>query len=215
MTRKLKAVMGVFVALTVLASASSVQATDLETESIAVTNMELISYAPSVDPTKGAPNSKQALAEYEANIKPDDAFVRNLSSIDKELYCMAVNNYYEAGGESLSGKVAISEVVMNRIENANFPNTPCGVVKQSGNYGGKKVCQFSWVCNKGFVTPRASKAWYESVVAAIIVYKNKFSGVAHGATHFYVHRQVDPGWTRNGRMVKTATVGNHTFVGPK
>lgn len=151
-------------------------------------------------------------------VKPDHEYVMNLQSIDKELFCMAINNYYEASGEGLKGKVAVSEVVSNRAANSNYPSTICGVVKQAVNRGGSKICQFSWVCYKTFGRPvadkpesRAYKEWYDSVVAAILVHHKKVTGVVAGATHFYL-KSLNPIWSHNGTTVAVGTVGNHKFV---
>ena len=56
--------------------------------------------------------------------------------IDKaELHCLALNNYFEARGESTTGQRAVANVVLNRVKHKGFPDTICAVVKQ----GGKKL----------------------------------------------------------------------------
>lgn len=47
-----------------------------------------------------------------------------------ELNCLAKNIYYEAGSESLEGKVAVGVVTLNRVGDGRFGNSVCGVVKQ-------------------------------------------------------------------------------------
>lgn len=53
-----------------------------------------------------------------------------------EVNCLAAVIHYESNGESIKGKAAVAQVVMNRKNNPNFPNTICGVIKQR--------FQFSW-----------------------------------------------------------------------
>ena len=53
-----------------------------------------------------------------------------------EVRCLETAIHYEAKGESAAGKVAVGNVVLNRVAAANFPKSVCAVVKQ------KK--QFSW-----------------------------------------------------------------------
>lgn len=163
--------------------------------------------------------TKEQIAKLVEEIQLDDAYVENLSKTDSDIFCMAVNNYYEARGEGLNGKIAVSEVVVNRSNHPAYPNSPCGVVKQASVRDGLKVCQFSWVCNRGVKAPAVGKEgsvnhreWYQSIVAAIIVYRNQFSGVAKGATHFYLHKSVSPVWSRNGSMTFVTREGNHTFL---
>jgi hypothetical protein len=48
----------------------------------------------------------------------------------KELNCLAKNIYYEAGNESLEGKVAVGVVTLNRVADGRFSNSVCGVVHQ-------------------------------------------------------------------------------------
>jgi len=48
----------------------------------------------------------------------------------RELDCLAKNIYYEAGTESLEGKVAVGVVTLNRVADGRFGNNVCGVVHQ-------------------------------------------------------------------------------------
>jgi N-acetylmuramoyl-L-alanine amidase len=163
-------------------------------------------------------STKEQIAQLVNEIQLDEEFVENMKATNQDLLCLAVNNYYEARGEGLQGKIAVSEVVVNRSSHPAYPNTPCEVVKQSSVRSGTKVCQFSWVCTRGVQAPKVKEGtanhveWYQSIMAAIIVYHNNFSGVAKGATHFYSHRQVTPAWSNNGTMIHISKVGNHTFL---
>ena len=46
----------------------------------------------------------------------------------EDTYCMAQNIYYEARGESLKGKHAVGNVVLNRVDYEKYPDNICGVV---------------------------------------------------------------------------------------
>ena len=48
----------------------------------------------------------------------------------KEVECLAKNMYYEARNQGTAGKLAVTNVVLNRLKDKRFPNTICGVVKQ-------------------------------------------------------------------------------------
>ena len=44
------------------------------------------------------------------------------------LLCLALAIYFEARGENLMGQKAVAQVVINRVEDARYPDTVCGVV---------------------------------------------------------------------------------------
>ena len=46
-------------------------------------------------------------------------------------YCMAQNIYFESANQSFAGKLAVAHVVINRMEDLQFPNTVCGVIYQA------------------------------------------------------------------------------------
>ena len=96
---------------------------------------------------------------------------------DRDVECMARNIFYEAGGESTEGKIAVGVVTLNRTQDGRFGKTVCDVVKartvvvknkeikrneviRVGYFGRPEmverkevvvqqvpVCQFSWVCS--------------------------------------------------------------------
>ena len=45
-----------------------------------------------------------------------------------QMHCLAKNIYFEARGESTQGKVAVANVVLNRVDHYHYPNNICGVV---------------------------------------------------------------------------------------
>ena len=70
-----------------------------------------------------------------------------------EVLCLAENIYFEARSESAAGRMAVALVTFNRVEHPNFPDTVCGVVKQTKYYPSGRIdlhsCQFSWYCEIG------------------------------------------------------------------
>ena len=68
----------------------------------------------------------------------------------EETYCMSLNIYYEARGESWRGKTAVAHVTLNRVKHEKYPNTVCGVVLQAKLWKGNPIrdmCQFAWYCD--------------------------------------------------------------------
>ena len=85
-----------------------------------------------------------------------------------EIYVLALNIYYEARGEPTEGKIAVAQVVFNRINDGRYPLTVRGVVTQRrGN-----VCQFTWVCRVGLRRPPNNDDWIISQRLAEFVYYN-------------------------------------------
>ena len=48
-----------------------------------------------------------------------------------EAVCMAKNIYFEAGNQPLAGKVAVAQVVLNRMEHSAYADNVCGVIYQA------------------------------------------------------------------------------------
>jgi spore germination cell wall hydrolase CwlJ-like protein len=119
----------------------------------------------------------------------------------KQIQCLTRNAYFEAGNQSMKGKIAVTNVVMNRAKDKRFPSTPCGVVYQRT----KRVCQFSWVC-EGKKQVRSQKQYAEAREAAENVYLNNVGDVTNGAK-FYHADYVNPRWN----LRRIAKIGDHIF----
>lgn len=129
--------------------------------------------------------------------------------LEKELKCLALNIYHEAGSEPYEGKLAVAQVSMNRAESGKFPNTICGVVKQKSIWQGATVCQFSWFCTakSKMVQPLNSINYQESLAIARKVLLEGLE-LTHLKDALYFHsRLVKPNWGK----VRVAQIGNHIF----
>lgn len=127
-----------------------------------------------------------------------------------ELHCLALNNYFEARGESTRGQHAVASVVLNRVKHKGFPNTICGVVKQ----GGKKLnrCQFSWWCDDRSDEPQDQSAWKRSLALATEVLQAKHEDITFGALWYHAD-YVSPYWRT--AMNEGPTIGKHIFYSAK
>ncbi len=122
----------------------------------------------------------------------------------EQIYCGAQNVYFESRGEPDLGMVAVSQVVLNRVEDKRWPNTICDVIWQDK--------QFSWTHDgKSDRIPLGStyqrRLWMKSVYMFLIAHIEK--DVTNGATHYH-SINVQPWWANN--MVVTAHIGNHIFL---
>ena len=61
---------------------------------------------------------------------------------DEQWRCLSEAIYHEARGESLEGKIAVAEVILNRMESDRYPSTVCGVVEQET--GKRNMWKFSY-----------------------------------------------------------------------
>ena len=147
-----------------------------------------------------------------------------------ETYCMAQNVYYEARGESLKGKQAVGNVVLNRVNHKKYPNTVCGVVYEAKLWNGKVIrdmCQFAWYCDgvkdepqlyykaqprSGKVIEPNMRDWVTSVQVAIKLMERNvwYRDPTKGATHYYNHNISTPSWSTVYPV--TIVVENHTFL---
>ena len=131
--------------------------------------------------------------------------------IPNEAYCLSLNIYQEARGEPLEGKVAVANVVKNRVASKHYPNTYCEVVQQRrGN-----ICQFSWYCDGKYDHPTFSsmelpdaQAFKTAVEISLKIMENIILDNTDGATHFHAV-YVDPYWSKS--LALTVEYGDHIF----
>ena len=130
-----------------------------------------------------------------------------------EMWCLAQNIYYEARSSNRADRIAVADVVMNRVNDKRYPNTICDVVKQGEQHANGKMkrnrCQFSWYCDGKSDWPTNMDAWVEAQQIAynMIVY-NDARGITEGATHYHA-TYVSPEWARDFALV--GRIGEHIF----
>ena len=121
----------------------------------------------------------------------------------QQIRCMAENTYFEAGHEPTKGKIAVNNVVLNRVKDKRFPKTPCAVINQKA----RGVCQFSWKCEGGKRIADMT-AYRKATTIAENVYLGNYGDVTRGAK-FYHADYVRPSW---GRVFdRTTKIGAHIF----
>ena len=138
--------------------------------------------------------------------------VVSIKTRERQLDCMAMNIYREAGYEPIEGKVAVAQVTMNRVANGQFGKDVCGVVYQKNVIMEKVVCQFSWACDQATKTRPVNQAAYnESYEVAKKVLLEGFTlGVLKDALYYHAN-YVNPKWP----LEKIGSIGNHIFYKPK
>lgn len=122
-----------------------------------------------------------------------------------ELKCMAENIYFEAARESLVGKIAVGQVVLNRMKSPNYPKTICGVVHQKNG----TTCMFSWTCEEPKEIVQGNSWKQSQQVAQELLSKSSENtlDITEGSTHFH-GIQINPGWNN---LKPTAKIDGHQF----
>jgi spore germination cell wall hydrolase CwlJ-like protein len=138
--------------------------------------------------------------------------VVSIKTRERQLDCLAINIYREAGYEPFEGKVAVGQVTMNRVIDGRFGNDVCGVVYQKNVVMQRVVCQFSWACDSVHRNrPVNTAAYQESYeVAKKVLLENFRLDVLKTALYYHAD-YVNPKWN----LEKIGKIGAHIFYREK
>ncbi|GGA55774.1 hypothetical protein GCM10011499_27390 [Pelagibacterium lentulum] len=165
--------------------------------------------APDADPSIPRPASVPDTLAYARANTPETDFTPQHQYSEREQWCLATGIYFEARGESYRGQVAVAQVIMNRVEHQNYPNTICGVVYQ--NQHRRNACQFSFACDGKTNVNRTPEvaAWAraQEITQTVLNGEIYLTEVAD-ATHYHA-TYVRPAWARN--MDRLTQIGMHIF----
>lgn len=117
------------------------------------------------------------------------------TNTSSDVYLLARCIYGEARGEVYLGKVAVGAVILNRVKNANFPNSVSGVIYQPGAFDAVSDGQIN-------LTPDE-----ECIRAA----RDAFGGwdPTNGCLYYYNPQTATNKWMLSKEV--TLVVGNHSF----
>ena len=140
------------------------------------------------------------------------AFLRTLPEMDggEQWQCLAEALYFEARGEPALGQFAVAEVIINRAESDDFPETVCKVVNQGT--GKKWRCQFTYTCDGLPETVADAAAWEMVGKVARLALDGHAEELTNGAL-FYHTKAVNPNWAEV--FFRTTTIGAHHFYNPE
>ncbi len=149
---------------------------------------------------------KFAVLKESAGVYNSD--IVSIKTREKQLDCLAINIYREAGYEPFEGKVAVAQVTMNRVASGKFGNDVCGVVYQKSVIMEKVVCQFSWACDQVHRNrPVNKEAYNESYEVAKKVLLEGFRLSVLKDALYYHASYVNPRWP----LEKIGKIGQHIF----
>lgn len=128
------------------------------------------------------------------SVTSGDSFYR-----EDEVYWLARIISAESRGEPLRGKIAVGNVILNRVKSRSFPNTIYGVI-----FDRKYGVQFSPVANGTiYNVPTA-----ESIIAAKICLEGY--SISDKILYFVNPKKAPNSWiSKNGTLI--TTIGNHSF----
>ena len=131
--------------------------------------------------------------------------VADLTAAPRAQQCLALAMYYEAGFEGREGRLAVAQVVLNRVRHPAFPHDVCSVVFQQsvGN-----VCQFTFACDGAMQRPRLPGLWRQALAEAGAALHGQVFAPVGMATHYHAD-YVFPRWAP--RLEKVAVIGRHLF----
>jgi spore germination cell wall hydrolase CwlJ-like protein len=138
--------------------------------------------------------------------------VVTIQTREKQLDCLALNIYREAGHEPFEGKVAVAQVTMNRVAKGQFGKDVCGVVYQKNVIMERVVCQFSWACDSAAKTRPVNQAAYDESykVAKKVLLEGFKLDILKDALYYHAN-YVNPRW----QLEKIGNIGNHIFYKAK
>jgi len=123
---------------------------------------------------------------------------RRYAVSEEELYLLQKIVMAEAEGEPYQGKVAVANVVLNRLRSANFPDTIRKVIYQKH--------QFSPVANGRLKRVKPSEDSINAVNDALSGKK-----AVPDNTYFFLSLKLAQDLTVKNSQVYVKTIGNHTF----
>lgn len=140
------------------------------------------------------------------------AYADNLTQ--EEIECLRLNTYHEARGEDYEGQVAVTQVVLNRVNSDRYPDNVCDVIHQGRHdRNGNPIrhqCQFSWYCDGRSDRIRDRDAYDAVSIAvqeAIYFYNNGFD-ITEGSMYYHTD-YVKPFWAKH--MIRVDQIGVHIF----
>ena len=124
-------------------------------------------------------------------IQPGDSYYNQ-----EDLFWLSRVIYAESGNQSLEGKMAVGNVVMNRVKHPSFPSTIEGVLAQKNQF------TTYWSGHIGRSSPNA-----ESVIAAKLVLDG---GVVEEVKNALYFDSAASSWASRNRTC-VAVIGGHRF----
>ena len=136
-----------------------------------------------------------------------------LPSKANDLDCLVEAVYYEARSEGIIPKIAVANVILQRVKSKQYPSTICEVVHQGKHRNGRMIrnrCQFSYYCDGKKEKVKDYTSLLEVLDVASLVLEGVLLERTQGATHYHAY-YVKPRWSIKKRFKNLGRVGAHIF----
>ncbi len=120
-----------------------------------------------------APNATPAPASVDTSDTKTIATTPDIAASDIE--CIAKVVHHEAGNQPHTGKLAVAQVIVNRAESGDFPDSVCAVANQPGQFF--RLSSYN--------PARDTPMWRAAVDAARAALNGEASDIARGALFFH------------------------------
>lgn len=135
---------------------------------------------------------------------------------EREKRCITDALYHEARGEGEVGMIAVANVIHNRYNHPNYPDTYCGVINQHK--------QFSYTLERkpqgehlkthvAFKPEKARDAYQTAEKIADDVVEGRLQKFLPSTVLWYTTTKVKNYWTKTKKVV--VQIGNHKFYADK
>jgi spore germination cell wall hydrolase CwlJ-like protein len=116
-----------------------------------------------------------------------------------EFECLTKAVHREAGNQSHDGKLAVAQLIVNRVKSGRFANSICGVVNQRGQF----------FQTSSYNPNRNTAQWASAQEVARAALDGSAPEVVPGAVFFHATYIAPNSWFRTRQRV--ATLGQHIF----
>jgi spore germination cell wall hydrolase CwlJ-like protein len=141
-------------------------------------------------------NATPALAEADAKF---DEPIDPTAALDPQLECIAKVIHHEAANQSREGQLAVAQIILNRVASGRFPDTPCGVVNQRGQF----------FDTASYNPNRTSATWATAVEIAEEALEDDPADVSDGA--YFYHAAYQPATPFFRTRTRVTQIGDHIF----
>lgn len=120
----------------------------------------------------------------------------------KDVKCIADVVYFEARGEPTKGKIAVANVIKNRLNDPKYPKSYCKVTHQKGQFS------FHWDRKPNIINDKRAYETARQIAIALVL--NKLRDITNGAVSF---KKVGIRSSSFYKLKHNVRIGKHDFYG--
>lgn len=157
-----------------------------------------------------------ALVDYNQTVNEERLKRQSIELKEREKRCIADALYHEARGEGEVGMLAVANVIHNRYNHPNYPDTYCGVINQHKQFSytleGKPQGEHL-KAHLAFKPEKARNAYQTAEKIADDVVEGRLQKFLPSTVLWYTTTKVKNYWTKTKKVV--VQIGNHKFYSDK